>query len=247
VTIGPLIGAIVGSAVLGALVGLSGIGGFLLPAWLRATAGVPPAQAVPVTLVSFAISSLAASPLYARRGAVDVRLAAALAAASVPGIGLGLAAAAFLSQQAWSRLIGVALLLAAAWAPRTETVGPADPIPAALTWRVGATGLFAGAAAVLAGVTGPLVLLPGLRAAGVPAPTAVGTSLFASVGISFAAAAGYGALRGLPLTLTAYVLPSVVIGTLTGAVMGGRVRATALNRVIRILCAVAGLWMMLLR
>lgn len=242
--IGPLLGAMGGSVALGVLVGLSGIGGFLLPPWLSITLSLPPAQAVPITLLGFAISSLVASAFYARNRAVDFRVAGTLATASLPGIGIGLLVGAHLSARTWSTLIGVTLVVAATWLLRPRDQN-ARAEPAVSIWWVCGTGLVAGAAAVLAGVTGPLVLLPGLRAAGVSSPTAVGTSLLASVGISLAGVIGYGALSGPPVRLATHIVPAVVIGTVTGAALSRRVSAATLNVLIRVLCALAGLWMLL--
>jgi uncharacterized membrane protein YfcA len=242
--IGSLPGALGGTLALGVLVGLTGIGGFLLPPWLRLTLAMPPAQAVPLTLLGFTISSLVATAFYARSRAVDFSLAALLVAAALPGIGIGLFAGARLSPQAWSHLIGVMLVVIALWLLR-PTRADTRTARTDARWWVGGAGLLAGVCAVVAGVTGPLIMLPGLRIAGVPSTTAVGTSLLASVGVSLAGVIGYGTVGGWSHRVAVYVVPAVVIGTAAGALLSRRVEAPALNGLIRALCAAAGLWMLL--
>jgi uncharacterized membrane protein YfcA len=205
---------------------------------------MPPAQSVPVTLLSFTISSVVASFLYAGDRRIDFRRATLLTAASVPGIGLGLFIGAHLSPQTWNRAIGAMLILAAVWllGPRYEAT---HKNPAGATWWVGGAGFIAGIAAVVAGVTGPLIMLPGLRLAGVSSTSAVATSLLASVCVSFAAVAGYAARGGLLHPMAVSIAPVVLVGTVTGVMLSRRVTAPMLGGLVRALCGAAGLWMLL--
>jgi uncharacterized membrane protein YfcA len=171
-------------------------------------------------------------------------MATRLAAASIPGVGAGLLVGTHLSPRTWSHVIGAMLLVAAVWLLRPRGDDTRRDPPAS-KWWAGTAGFVAGISAVVAGVTGPLIMLPGLRLAGVSSTSAVGTSLLASVGVSLAAVAGYAALGALSHPMAAYIAPVVLVGTVAGAMLSRRVVAPALGRLIRGLCGAAGLWMLL--
>ncbi len=199
-------------AVAGLLVGLLGVGGGILYApvllvVLRASGITDPILtplAAGTSLLCVLLAASVGTHALARRGAVDLRLAARVGlAAAVPVV----LTTALVTTQPWYReqtfsvVLGVLLVLTALRlvlrrdAPDPEPAGEAPP-PA---WRLGVAGAGAGILAALAGVGGGVVMVPALHGlARLPFKAATATSAaaivpIAAVGVATYAVAGLGA------------------------------------------------------
>jgi uncharacterized membrane protein YfcA len=234
----------------GALVGLTGIGGgSLLTPLLILVAGVRPAVAVGTDLAFAAITKAVGAGLHARGGTADLRLALRLAAGGVPGALLG----AFLIGQLdrtgaadplLTRLLGIVLLVAAA-AGLFRALG--------LNWSAGlgdqpgtaaAAGLGFGVG-VLVGITsigaGSLLMALFALLYRLPASRAVGTDVVYGAVLAAAAAAAHGIGGRVELPMLASLLVGSIPGVLLGSWMCGWLPARPVRFGIAAMLAIAGL------
>lgn len=227
---------------IGVSLGLSGIGGFLIPPLLVAALGVPPRAAVAAALISFVPSGLLGAWLYRRQRSFDLRLALALGLGTLPGVAIGREISLSLSEATLQRVLAVAVLAAAAalvlvhpgrHARSRRTFGPAVAI-----------GCVAGVLTVLAGVGGPLVAVPALLLLGIDSAAAVGAALLASV-----VGSGLGAVALLPEAsgLTAGTLAAVIgfqlAGVTAGVTLRTRIPTARLPQLIAGTAAVSSAWL----
>lgn len=248
--IGPLL--LVGVLVLGIGVslGVSGLGGFLVPALLVALLAMDPRTAVLHGLVSFIIPGLVGSWLYWRK---DHRpswwVTLLLCAGTIPGLVLGRWISVTASQRSLQLIIalivlaaGVVLLLQ--WLrPREDTRRTPKPmtvVPAATS-----AGALGGISTVLAGVGGPLVTVPVLIALGLELTPVVGASLLNSVfGVALGSASLVGTVRLQPVVL-AVITGAQLIGIPLGAHLQSRLDAKRLVPVIAAAAILTAVWLLL--
>src|SRR5690606_29664658 len=212
----------------GVLVGLTGVGGGALMTPALILYGIPPAVAVGTDLVYAAVTKSVGAVVHHRRGNVDWRLVARLAAGSLP------AAAAMLwllreigahgvdHGDAVTTMLGVALVLTAVvvlarpWLHGRRAVPDKAPAP----WLVAAGGAVLGAlvtaSSVGAGALGAALLLVAYRR--LPVATVVGTDIAHAVLLALAAGIGHWHLG----TVDAVLLAQLAAGSLPGVYIGAR-------------------------
>lgn len=234
-------------AVVGLIVGLTGVGGgSLMTPLLVLLFGVHPATAVGTDLLYAAITKGVGTLVHGSRQNVDWRVVGLLAAGSVP------AAAATLVAMHWagvssadvSRLIGaalgVALLLTALsmllrpWLLRIR--GERPPMPQGrldrTTIAVGAAlGVLVSASSVGAGALGVTVLLMLYPAS--PVLRIVGTDIAHAVPLTFVAGAGHWLIGSVDL----WMLASLLLGSIPGIVVGSRLAPHVHERALRLVLA----------
>jgi uncharacterized membrane protein YfcA len=238
-------------AVIGVVVGLTGMGGgALMTPILVLFFGIPPLAAVSNDLVVSAAMKPVGAWVHLRRRTVDLRLVGWLCAGSVPSAFCGVLVTRALGagsgvQEVTTTALGVALLLAAAGLivkayltlsararVRDGLAAPVAPGPVAVrpvrTVLIGAVGgLIVGMTSVGSGsliIIALLILYPALTAAGL-----VGTDLVQAVPLVLSAAVGhllFGDFRwGLTLPLLIGCLPGVYVGArLSAGAPGGLIR-----------------------
>jgi uncharacterized membrane protein YfcA len=244
---------IVAGALVGFLVGLTGMGGgALMTPILIMFFGVAPLAAVSSDLVASLFMKPVGAAVHLRKGTVDKRLALWLTAAAAPSAFFGVLILKSIGQgdrvQADIKVfLGVALLLtvgsmvAKAWiARRRDAAGGPLPVGApnveirpVVTVLIGVFGgLAVGMTSVGSGslIIGMLLLAyPRLRAGQL-----VGTDLVQAIPLVGAAALGhaiFGDVR-VPVTL------SLLVGAIPAVYFGARVSATGANRFVRPVLAV---------
>jgi hypothetical protein len=230
--------------VVGAVVGLTGMGGgALMTPLLVLLFGVHPATAVGTDLLYAAATKAAGTAAHARSGSVDWRIAARLAAGSLPAAALTLAV---LSQfdlrspqltQFVSAVLGAALILTAtalllrqrllAWArqrkvsfPEAATAGATIATGAVLGVLVSISSVGAGAL----GITALLFLYPRLASVRI-----VGTDIAHAVPLTLAAGLGHWWLGSIDWAL----LASLLVGSLPGIWLGSRLAVKVPEAVLR--------------
>lgn len=236
--------SIAGFAV-GAIVGLTGVGGgSLMTPLLVLGFGVAPVTAVGTDLLYAGLTKTGGAVSHGLKGHVDWRVAGLLAAGSVPGTVLALAALAILppagstTKVVVSTALGVMLVLTAlALAFRSKLLAWAQSRPEG-GWiarhRVAATvatGLFIGLAVTFSsvgagavGVTALVLLFPALATLRI-----VGTDIAHAVPITLLAGAGH-ALLG---NVNWWLLASLLAGSLPGILLGSHLAARVPERVLR--------------
>lgn len=235
----------------GVLVGLTGVGGGALMTPALILYGIPPAVAVGTDLMYAAVTKSVGAVVHQRRGNVDWRLVARLAAGSLP------AAAAMLwllgelggrgidHGDAVTAILGVALVLTAVvvlarpWLHGRGAVPDKSPAP----WLVAAGGAVLGAlvtaSSVGAGALGAALLLVACRQ--LPVTTVVGTDIAHAVLLALAAGIGHWHLG----TVDAVLLAQLAAGSLPGVYIGARlsdcVPGLLLTRALAVLLLALGI------
>ncbi len=230
--------------VVGAIVGLTGVGGgSLMTPLLVLMFGIHPATAVGTDLLYAAITKAAGTAVHGRKGSVDWRICGRLALGSIPAAALTIYVLSHfdLRSQGVSHLIsaslGVALLLTAAalifrkqllafalsgspsW--RDHHIGPVTvAVGAVLGVLVSISSVGAGAL----GVAALLFLYPRL-----PTLRIVGSDIAHAVPLTLVAGLGHWMLGSIDWVL----LGGLLLGSLPGIVLGSHVAAKVPERVLR--------------
>lgn len=247
--------SIAGFAV-GAIVGLTGVGGgSLMTPILVLSFGVPAVTAVGTDLLFAGITKSAGALSHGLKRNVDWKIAALLAAGSLPGAGLALAALALFpaSSRAAAAIVstslGIMLLLTAAslvlrarllaWAQssrwRLET-------PAGRAAATAATGAFIGAAVTLSsvgagavGVAALLFLYPALASVRI-----VGTDIAHAIPLTLIAGAGHAYLGHVNVPMLASLVAGSIPGILAGSWLATRTPERVVRHSLALMLVVAG-------
>jgi uncharacterized protein len=235
---------ILGSAVVGLLVGLTGAGGgALMTPMLILLFGVQPSAAISSDLVAAVLMRPVGAAVHLRKGTVNLRLVGWMVAGSVPAAFLGSYLLHLLgksgAQSGVEKVLGAALLVGASamvlrfvldWRAGNERRGElADvvsrPLPTICIGVVG--GVIVGMTSVGSGslmIVLLMFLYPMLSAGRL-----VGTDLAQSVPLTFAAALGALAFGHVEFGVTT----SIVIGSVPAAFVGSLLSSRAPDRYIR--------------
>lgn len=231
--------------VVGAIVGLTGVGGgSLMTPLLVLLFGIHPATAVGTDLLYAAITKAGGTLVHARKGHVDWRVTRLLATGSLPAAALTVWALSFLPKQSptVSQLIsyslGIALLLTAAAIVfrrrlQAQALAQADDamhtqLRAPMTIAVGALlGILVSISSVGAGALGVAVLfylyprLPTIRI--------IGSDVAHAVPLTLIAGLGHWLIGSVNLSL----LGSLLLGSLPGIWLGSHASAKVPDHVLR--------------
>jgi uncharacterized protein len=241
---------VLGSAVVGLLVGLTGAGGgALMTPMLILLFGIKPSTAISSDLVAAVVMRPFGAAVHIRKGTVNFRLVGWLVCGSVPMafvgayllhlLGNGSAAQSLNAQDRVETVLGAALLIGAAamvlryvldWRSGQQRLARVSEITArpALTIAVGAIGgLIVGMTSVGSGslmIVLMLFLYPMISAGQL-----VGTDLTQAVPLTLAAACGALLFGHVQFSVTA----SIVIGSIPAVLVGSFLSSRAPDKVIR--------------
>lgn len=250
-TTDPTAPLVVAGALVGLLVGLTGMGGgALLTPLLVLGFGMPPLTAVSSDLVTSLLMKPVGAAVHLRAGTVDWPLVRRLCAGAVP-VAFGsvlvlraLGAGAAL-QEHLRVVTGVVLLasLTAMVASRLLHRAPATPQPPAPAWRTVAVGVVGGACVGLTSVGAGSVVLALLLATqpALRANRLVGTDLVQAVPVVAAAALGHALFGDVRVSVTAALVVGAVPATYVGARLSARAPAALLRGAVIVLVWVSAL------
>lgn len=245
-----LIIVLLANLVVGVLIGISGIAGFLLPITFSGFLGMPVPDALALSFLSFLVSGILGAWSYHRAGNLDWKLALPLCLGSFAGALVGVklnliipADAAKILLYAVVLLSGVSVLLKKekpgdGVKPRSALLG--NPLSIALV------GLVTAAICSLTGAGGPVLVVPLLALLGVDLRIAVGVALLDSAFIALPACVGYlshTTMEGIPL-LAACGAAAHAVGVLAGAKASGRVNLKLLRLIVGLLSVGAAVYML---
>ena len=225
----------------GLLVGAVGIGGVILVPALVYFGGVPIHAAVAGAMMSYILTGLVGTFLYARARSIRWDMVGSLWAGAMPAALAGAFAASVASAALLEILIG--LLTASsglhALASRPEEDGA---LPARLisNGALALIGSLTGFASAMSGTGGPLVLVPILMWMELPVLTAVGLSQVIQLPIAVLATAGNFSYGALDLTLGGLLAVGVAIGAWAGATIAHAVPRAVLHRMVSMVLVVVG-------
>ncbi len=184
--------------VVGALVGLCGVAGFLLPMFYTAVLKMGVSEGLALSFTAFILSGILGSRNYQKAGNLDVRFGLRLSAGSLAGAILGVYLNQRIPEEQVKILLYLVVLLsgisilcrkegrASSGEKGASSFNIKEQLPLTLL-----LGLATGAVCSLSGAGGPVLVMPLLVLLGLPVHTAVGVALFNSIFIGIPAAAGY--------------------------------------------------------
>lgn len=188
------------NAVVGLMIGWSGIAGFLLPMFYVGFLGLGVPASLTLSFAAFAVSGAIGAAGYHRQGKLPVKTALPLGAGSLAGAVLGVALNAMVPPGAVKILLyivvlasGVSILLRE-WRAGKKATPTAKAPTKSLIERppVGlALGFATAAICALSGAGGPVLVMPLLVVLGLDVRSAIGVALFDSVFIAIPSVIGY--------------------------------------------------------
>lgn len=219
------------AGLLGGYLGLGG--GIIIVPYLTLVMGLNIKAAIPISMAAIVINSLASSSEYMKRGMVDLELMVSLTLSMVIGMVCGSMLLTVVTPAYVKLLLSLVLLYAAYNVIHGQEPNHSDSSgrrPAAMAWCV-VLALVGGTLAGLVGVGGGVIVIPLMYLLlGVPLAMARGTSSFI-VGFAGAASLAVYFFSGL---VNLSVLPPVLLGTIIGGKVGGRMGALAKPTAVRI-------------
>lgn len=232
----------------GALVGLCGVAGFLLPMFYTASLGMQVSEGLALSFAAFIVSGILGSVNYQKAGNLKVGFGLRLSAGSLAGALLGVRLNLIIPEL-WGKVLlylvvllsGISILL------RKDQKNAAKEHGSLLEKNFPLTlllGFLTGAVCAMSGAGGPVLVMPLLTVLGIPVRTAVGVALFNSVFIGIPAAAGYlmqcslGTM--LPILVTA--LAAHGIGVFYGSKNAARIDQGMLKKGIAVFSIAVSLW-----
>lgn len=182
--------------VVGALVGLCGVAGFLLPMFYTAGLGMSVTEGLALSFAAFIISGALDSWNYKKAGNLDVKFGLKLSIGSLIGAILGVKLNLIIPEEQVKVILYLVVLLSGISILVRKDGKPEDKkkkgfsiernLPVTLL-----LGAVTGAICSMSGAGGPVLVMPLLVVMGISVRTAVGVALFNSVFIGIPAVTGY--------------------------------------------------------
>lgn len=246
-----LLVVILSNLIVGALIGIAGIAGFLLPIVFSGFLGLPVTDALALSFLSFLTSGLLGAWSYHRSGRLDWKLAAPLCLGSLVGALVGVRLNLLIPVQVAKLLLYVVVLLSglSVLLKKERAAGQATSPTTALQKPVVLLllGLSTAAICSLTGAGGPVLVVPLLAVLGVDLRVAVGVSLLDSAAIALPACVGYLSNTSGDAILS-FAVGGVLahgVGVLLGARLSGRVDLKLLRLLVGLLAVGAACYMLL--
>lgn len=250
--------------IVGTLVGVSGIAGFLLPIVFTGYLGMDLSLSLALSFISFLTSGIIGSYRYHRQGQMDLRFGVLVGIGSIAGAVLGVKLN-FMIPLTTAKLFLYIVVLASGLSilvkkdkPSQENASTSAGVSGTKSSAV-YTGLLAskpfvllfgfitGAICSLSGAGGPILVMPILVTLGMPVRIAVGVSLFDSIFIAIPACVGY--LANCPkeglllLCLISFVCQAV--GVFFGAGQAGRINVKLLKKGVAVFSIAIAVYMII--
>lgn len=226
--------------VVGALVGLCGVAGFLLPMFYTASLGMSVSEGLALSFAAFIVSGALGSLNYQKAGNLDVKFGLKLSFGSLIGAVVGVKLNLIIPEDKVKILLylvvllsGISILLRKDMDKTGDGNGFSIERNLALTLILG---FVTGAICSMSGAGGPVLVMPLLVVFGIPIRTAVGVALFNSIFIGIPAVVGYlgqcDLMKILPVLLVALITHGV--GVFYGSKNASRIKQGILKKGIAI-------------
>jgi len=225
-------------------IGVVGVGGiFLIP--LLVGSGLRLEDAIGTSLVTFTVTGIVATAIYASRSAIDWRSTALTSAGSIIGGPIGAKLSVWLPEIAVSACFAAFLLGTGVTTLFRPSVVEREPFERVkIGWpTLGACGLFVGVGSGLTGVGGPAILVPLLLLLRLPSSVAIGISQPNAIAASASGALGHLFFGRINVPLAALLSVTAGAGVAFGAVVHKRFSGEALRKLVGVACIALGLWL----
>lgn len=182
--------------IVGGLIGVSGIAGFLLPMTFAGYLGMEVSDSLTLSFLAFLVSGVIGSYNYYRKGDLDLWFSVKIGVGSFLGALIGVRLNLLIPAQTVKILLYVVVLLSgisilARKNPKEEKEVKKENTLLGSTVIILLIGIVTGAICSLSGAGGPILVMPLLVCMGMEIRTAVAVSLFDSVFIALPAFVGY--------------------------------------------------------
>lgn len=228
--------ALIGAVAIGLSLGLTGAGGSILTLpVLVYLAGIPPRQAVGLSLLIVGTAALAGAWQRARKGEVHYKAAGMFVISGMIGAALGAKLTPLVPPAALMISFAILMILVAAkmlWPQKPGPVPSPECRPPRCLLAGGGVGVLTG----FLGVGGGFLLMPALaKFARLPLRTATGTSLAVIACNSAAGFAGHYGEYPTPWLLAGVFAAIAALGVLVGGMVASRLPETTLKRAFAVL------------
>ena len=234
--------------VVGALVGLCGVAGFLLPMFYTASLGMSISEGLALSFAAFIVSGVLGALNYQKAGNLDVKFGLKLSIGSLLGAVAGVKLNLLIPEEKVQMLLylvvllsGISILLRKDKERTSDGKGFSIEEKLLLTL---ALGFVTGVICSMSGAGGPVLVMPLLVVFGIPIRTAVGVALFNSIFIGFPAVIGYlgqcDLMKILPILLAALVTHG--IGVFYGSKNASRINQEILKKGIAVFSIAIAVW-----
>lgn len=224
----------------GLLIGAVGIGGVILVPALVYFGGIPIHVAIAAAMMSYVLTGLIGTLVYARKNSIRWGMAGWLCAGAMPAALAGALAAGRASSLLLEILIGVLTAASGARALPASRAGDGTRSDAVSGPALGLIGAVTGFGSALSGTGGPLILVPILIWLELPVLTAIALSQAIQLPIALLATAGNVLSGNLDLALGALLAVGLAVGTFVGARIAHAVPRAALRRAVAVVLVVVG-------
>lgn len=239
----------IANLIVGTLIGIAGIAGFLLPIIFTGMLGIPLTNALALSFVSFLTSGILGTWSYKKSGNLNFQLAIPLCMGSILGALVGVKLNLLIPVPTAKILLYIVVLLSGiSVLAKKEKANSAMETSQLLEkkWFLILMGFVTAAICSLTGAGGPILIVPLLAALGVNMRVAVGVSLLNSIAIALPACAGYLAKanrENLPILIAASILFHGA-GVLLGAKISNKVNLKVLRILVGTLAVGASSYML---
>ncbi|WP_080872002.1 sulfite exporter TauE/SafE family protein [Oceanobacillus timonensis] len=218
----------IANLIIGILVGLSGVSGFLLPIIYVGFLGLPVYDSLALSFLAFLVAGVIGAYSYWKLKYMDFKLALYLSIGSLPGAFLGVQVNVLISETLAKLLLylfvlfaGLSIILKKNNAePDSEDENSKSFMLKQPVWII-LLGVLTAVICALTGAGGPILVVPLLASLGVNIRTAVGVGLLNSVIIALPSIFGYFSYASID-NMQSFILFSLV-GTTIGIVAGSRI------------------------
>ncbi|WP_413303725.1 sulfite exporter TauE/SafE family protein [Bacillus sp. 1P10SD] len=237
--------------IIGVLLGISGISGFLLPLIYVGFLGLPVHDSLALSFISFAVSGIIGAYAYWKSKNMDLKLALFLSIGSLPGAFLGVQINVLISDFLARLLLYLFVLLAGLsilLKKNNENMKSNRSSVLNHSVIVMLLGFITAVICALTGAGGPILLVPLLVSFGINIRMAVGVSLLNSVVIAIPSIFGYFAHANMSATSTLIIasLIGTIIGIITGARLANKVPIHLLKILIAIITILSSVYMLVM-
>lgn len=237
--------------IIGILLGMSGISGFLLPLIYVGFLGMPVHDSLALSFLSFAVSGIIGAYSYWKSKNMDLKLALFLSIGSLPGAFLGVQINMLISDFLAKLLLYLFILLAGLSIlfkknNENKVINRSNLLNHSIIVII--LGFLTATVCALTGAGGPILLVPLLVNLGVNIRVAVGVSLLNSVFIAIPSIFGYFANANME-TLSMLVIASLLgttIGIVTGTRLANKVPIHHLKIMIAFITILSSIYMLIM-
>lgn len=232
--------------VVGALVGLCGVAGFLLPMFYTTSLGMQVSEGLALSFAAFIVSGILGAWNYKKAGNLELGFGIRLSVGSLLGAFLGVRLNLIIPEEQVKILLYLVVLLSGI-SILVRKEGEKEKKNFSIEKNLSVTfllGFITGAICSMSGAGGPVLVMPLLVVCGIPVRSAVGVALLNSVFIGIPAVAGYMTQCDLkklfPMLLLALVFHGA--GVFYGSKYAARIDQKLLKRGIALFSVGIALW-----